>query len=135
MKETPCRVTLDLNEYEHQQEESHARNQDMRELAFSEANTELLSNLESFADALCDINDTLAHWNIPDSKMQTVGYLRGPLKRAVAIKALKAMQSLLADQQYAKPMTERETAIADLLSVEIEYWREQKVQELVEAYS
>lgn len=127
MSSLPCRVTADLAEHERRHEEAHAIWQDAEQYA----RDELYSDDAKFLEAITDIGDTLAYAVMSDKQLDNWSFGRNASqKRAIAQKALIAMQTLARCRRQKKAMTLEEQAIADLLNFEAEHWLQERAEAL-----
>lgn len=127
MSATPCRVTADLAEHERRAEENHARWND----AQVRARDELYSDESKFLEAITDMGDTLAYSVMSDKELDNWTFGRSAKqKRAVAQKALAAMQTVADKRRRKKPLTDAEAAIADLLNFEAEHWLTERAESI-----
>ena len=125
MSALPCRVSLDLAEHERRAEENHARWGD----AQVRARDELYSDEAKFLEAITDMGDTLAYSVMSDKELDNWTFGRSAKqKRAIAQKALTAMQTIADKRRRKKPLTDAEAAIADLLNFEAEHWLQERAE-------
>lgn len=96
------------------------------------ARNELYTNATKFYEATYDLADTLSYSQLTDKQLTGPSYGANPqAKRAMAKRAVLALQQIASDHYYSNAQTESEKALGEFLNAEATYWIEQRADELM----